>query len=605
MCGICGIIGRGAQGREEEVRSMMKALIHRGPDGEGIYAGNNICMGHRRLKIIDLSDRAKQPMTNENEDVIIVYNGEIYNYIELSEELKKKGHHFKSKSDTEVIIHGYEEWGFECLNKFNGMFAFAIFDRKRKHVFLARDRFGIKPLYWTQNGKSLYFASEIKALLRINDIKARPNDTMIFDYIVFARVDHMEDTFFKNIYRLKPGHYMIYKNGKLDIKQWWHLKKPKTTSVDFFDLLKKSVKLRLRSDVPLGSSLSGGLDSSSVMIIMREVLKNKPLHSFSAVYDQSWVKDEGKYVDLLVEKFKLNKNTVTPTVKMFLSKMDPLIYHQEEPFGSPSIFASYKVVELARKRNITVLLNGQGGDEILAGYPYFTTYYLRELLHRLHLYRFFKEIFLYYKREGNLYALKLLFFLGLPSSLKKRALATKVPVLNKNFFGKQLDESRVIEEFLDAPDLNCAIKNHLEHKLEHLLRYEDKNAMAFSIETRLPFLDYNLVQQTVFKPAKDKINNGVQKRALREAMAGILPDQIRLREDKIGFEVPEYNWFQNEEFKKFFKKHVDKNMKTINYYDLDKLEMLIDHYFKGKKGLERLLWRILNLELWYKKFIET
>lgn len=605
MCGICGIVGEKAESKDDLVRSMMKALVHRGPDGEGLYKDKDICLGHRRLKVIDLSEKAKQPMFNEDGNIVIIHNGEVFNYIELREELKKLGHKFKSSNDTEVIIHGYEEWGIEFLNKLNGMFSFALYDRKEKKCILVRDRFGIKPLYWTINEGVLFFASEIKPLLKKEIIKAKVNDNMVFDYLVFARVDHTEQTFFKDIFRLKPGHMIKYSNDKLIIKKWWHLKTEKNVNINFLNLLDNAVELRLRSDVSIGSSLSGGLDSSSIMTIMRKKMKEIPLYSFSAVHDKNWEKDEKKYIDIMVEQLNLKGKTVKPKLSSLLEEIDNLIYHQEEPFGSPSVYASWKVMELAHKNKIKVILNGQGGDEILAGYPYFTTYYLRELIGNGHLFKFFKETCFLIKRERDFFPLKLFFFLILSKKFKKKALQKKMQVINNEFFNNKFKNSRVIEDFIDAPNLNKAIINHLEFKLEHLLRYEDKNAMAFSIETRLPFLDYRLVEYMVAQPAEIKIKDGIQKKILRDNMDGILPDYIRLRKDKVGFEIPEYEWYQDKKFKQFYKKYANKKMKTIKYYDSNKLKKLISNYLKGKKGNERILWRILNLELWYRRFIES
>ena len=268
----------------------MKALVHRGPDGEGLYKDKDICLGHRRLKVIDLSEKAKQPMFNEDGNIVIIHNGEVFNYIELREELKKLGHKFRSSTDTEVIIHGYEEWGIEFLNKLNGMFSFALYDRKEKKCILVRDRFGIKPLYWTINEGVLFFASEIKPLLKTEIIKAKVNDNMVFDYLVFARVDHTEQTFFKDIFRLKPGYFISYSKDKIKLERWWHLKEEFLNNSDLYEILDSAVKLRLRSDVPLGTSLSGGLDSSSIVTIIRGQLNNKTIHSFSAVYNEEWEK---------------------------------------------------------------------------------------------------------------------------------------------------------------------------------------------------------------------------------------------------------------------------------------------------------------------------
>jgi asparagine synthase (glutamine-hydrolysing) len=389
MCGIAGILSRTPPDAALMER-VCGSLAHRGPDGKGIWTGRcndwNVMLGHRRLSIIDLSDAASQPMASADGSCHIVYNGEIYNYIELREELRGLGFEFRTKSDTEVILAAYRQWGADCLNRFNGMWAFAIHDAKKNILFCARDRFGIKPFYCFRKPGLFVFASEIKALLRHPEAPRVANASRVADFLAFGLVDHSPETFFKDIDRLPPAHYMVIEDGRLSLQPYWVPPKaepaPETDSAEsasrFLELFSDAVRIRLRSDVPVGTCLSGGLDSSSIVCVANRIMfgKDSPIDrdlvgerqkTFTACYGNAEF-DERPFVDVVTGQTNASSHRVFPEAAILLKDMDALISHQEEPFGSTSIFAQWCVMRKVKETGVKVLLDGQGGDELLAGY---------------------------------------------------------------------------------------------------------------------------------------------------------------------------------------------------------------------------------------------
>ena len=622
MCGICGIYQFDTTPISESlIQRMNDSLKHRGPDGEGHYIQGHVGLGHRRLSIIDLSEKGKQPMSNENEDIWITYNGEIYNYIELRKELIKKGHNFKSETDTEVIIHAYEEYGTECLNKLNGMFAFALYDKRGDVLFCARDRYGIKPFYYYINNEKVIFASEIKAILQDPSIHREQNDKMIYDYLVFNRYDHCEETFFKNIYRLPPSHFLIIKNNEMEKKKWWNTtiqysKRDRPSNINCFrSIFKDSVRLRLRSDVPVGSCLSGGLDSTSIVCTICELIKNKGnFQTFSAVYDKEWEKDESEYIEEVAEKTNTKKNYTYPDENALLNDLYEFVYHQEEPFGHTSFFAQWMVMKLAHKNGTKVLLDGQGADELLAGYMYMFGYHFYELFKNKEYLKVLKEVVQYYKNHNDVSGILLFFFLITPKSLQKQ-IVFRVNVgstitlrkwISKDFCNAHERKSSLLENFVNAKTLDEALQKHIVYKLEHLLRCEDKNSMAFSIETRLPFLDYRLVDFMFTVPSHLKIDNGTTKVILREAMKDTIPKKIADRQSKFGFETKEEDWFRTDAFKELILEITNsQSFPDRPYYNIEEVKNEVQKFLNGNKSISRTIWRWLNLELWFRIFIDA
>src|SRR4030042_721227 len=436
MCGITGAYSFKGSINPDYIKRMTDSLRHRGPDDEGFLAVDstsgkvvsltgiesktygpriedfngsaNLFLGHRRLSIIDLSPSGHQPMSNEDGTLWIVHNGEVYNYIEIRNQLETLGYHFKSRTDTEVILHAYEEWGVDCLSRFNGMWAFAIINLKTKKMFCSRDRAGVKPFYYLYDGKRFCFASEIKALLQMDDLCVEPNEQIVADYLFSGLLDYTHETFFKNIYQLRPGENLLVEADKLAVQTYWDIEVKEVRFPHdsdyierFYELLKDSIRLRLRSDVPIGSCLSGGLDSSSILCLANQLmfdgrhidprLVGERQKTFSSCFEGPTY-DERKFIELVTHQTGAEKNYVFPKAENLLKDLSMLIWQQEEPFGSTSIYAQWNVMRLSKKRQVTVLLDGQGGDELLAGYPTSFYFLVRQILKSGNMKHLFKEL---------------------------------------------------------------------------------------------------------------------------------------------------------------------------------------------------------------------
>jgi asparagine synthase (glutamine-hydrolysing) len=569
MCGIAGIIQNAPLYNKQHVQQMMHALAHRGPDGEGFWqnADDSALLGHLRLAIIDTSPAAAQPLhytppSGFNSRYSIVYNGEIYNYLELKEELRQLGYHFHTGSDTEVILAAYDCWDEDCLARFDGMFAFAIWDEKEKELFAARDRFGEKPFFYSQDKNAFLFASEMKAFWAAG-IKRAVNFKMLFNFITIGYVDNPErpeETFFENISQLPPASSLFFypATGELVIEQYWelstdiHHRPPdeRKTIEQFREMLAGSVKRRLRSDMPVGTSLSGGLDSSSISsLINASGSQTFSQHCFTAGFP-GFGKDEIAYARLVADKYGLQQHITNVTVNDLLDKWKTFCHHQEEPVSSASAFAQFKVFELAKQYNISVLLDGQGADETLAGYHKYYKWYWQELFHQRKLFRG-KEI-----QSART--------LGVQEPFGfKNVLASLLPDLASVILEKQYLFHALAQEDLDRDFVRLQSKeayystpelsslngilhfNTCIHGLNELLRYADRNSMAHGREVRLPFLDHQLVEFVFSLPPAFKIRNGWTKWMLRKGMDQQLPDEITWRKDKTGFEPPQKQWLQH------------------------------------------------------------
>ncbi len=584
MCGIAGIINpqpRQLAGSEEsqsllkhKLQAMNNSLRHRGPDGEGIWVNTDASagFGHRRLSIIDLSDAGHQPMQSplstggEGLGVryTIIHNGEIYNYVELKEDLRKKGYSFRSQTDTEVIVAAYDCWQDECVDYFDGMFAFAIWDEKEKELFAARDRFGEKPFFYYFDGKQLLFASEMKALWAAG-IEKIPNQKMLFNFITIGYTDNPAqpgETFFENISKLPAATALKYntRSNELVLEKYWDIDPEKQhkkitdseATEQFNHFFTTSVKRRLRSDVAIGTSLSGGLDSSSIVAAAAPFTTHgSPLTSFTGVFP-GFEKDELEFSKQVTNKFNLQQFTASISADEMMNDWETLCYHQEEPFGSASIYAQYKVYELAKQHNVKVLLDGQGGDETLAGYHKYYKWYWQELFRNRKL---FRSNELKAAREINVqerFGFKNMiaaYFPGFATvTLENQYLlkAIEHEGLTKDFVKLQSKEA-----YYTTPDhftLNGALHfNACTHGLEELLRYADRNSMAHGREVRLPFLSHELVEFVFSLPANFKIRHGWTKWLLRETMKDKLPESIVWRQDKVGFEPPQKNWMEKKQ----------------------------------------------------------
>jgi len=541
---------------------MTEALAHRGPDAEGHWMNSTTVLGNRRLSIIDLSNAGNQPM-HYLQRYTIIHNGEIYNYIELKEELQKKGYSFFSKTDTEVISAAYDNWKEECVEHFDGMFAFAIWDEKEKDLFAARDRFGEKPFFYFIDKEQFIFASEMKALWAAG-IERKVNLKLLFNYLTIGYVDNPnipEETFFENISKLPAASLLKYSilNNQLSINNYWDIdaedENKKITDAEaieqFSFLFQRSVKRRLRSDVPIGTSLSGGLDSSSIIAILHSLTaQSSQLTAFSSIFP-GFEKDESSFAKLVAEEFQLQHFTTIPDAYTLQTDLEKLFYHQEEPFSSSSIYAQYKVYELAKQHGIKVLLDGQGADETLAGYHEYYKWYWQELFRKRkltssHELNAAKELgitenFGWKNRVAALFPEFATIFLERQYLLN----ALRHEDLTKEFTQLQSKEAYYITPEIFS--LNGVLYfNTCMHGLEELLRYADRNSMAHGREVRLPFLDHELVEFIFSLPANFKIRNGWTKWLLRETMKDKLPNEIVCRKDKTGFEPPQEQWIKNE-----------------------------------------------------------
>jgi asparagine synthase (glutamine-hydrolysing) len=567
MCGIAGIISANPRlVSAQRVQQMTDAIAHRGPDGSAHYINTtgHVALGHRRLSIIDLSAAAAQPMAWRNR-YHIVHNGEIYNYVELRHTLQAKGYSFSTQSDTEVILAAYDYWKTTCLEKFDGMFAFAIWDEQEQTLFCARDRFGEKPFYYhhDKSNNQLLFGSEMKALWAAG-VKKTVNNSALLNYITIGQVQHpaaASETFYSNIRSLAPAHYLLVQLPLAEVtpQRYWQLsynEQPAEMSTDaykekFLDLFLGSIQRRLRSDVPVGTSLSGGLDSSSIVAAINKYSGGNSMQKcFSAVFP-GFEKDESSYIKMVTNKFGLNGYTVTPDAAGLVNDFETLCRHQEAPFESSSIYAQYKVYELAKQQGVKVILDGQGADETLAGYPKYAHWYLQELLAA----KQYGQL----KHEARaLRSNKIPFSWGWKNYLAAWLPSLTAKQLEKREYHKQAANTNINKDFLvlyrDRHSLHKPVVktlNDILHfnstglGLETLLRYADRNAMAHGREVRLPFLNHQLVEFIFSVPASLKIHNGFTKYLLRLCMNEWLPEAIVWRTDKTGFEPPQAQWMTN------------------------------------------------------------
>ncbi len=596
MCGIAGIISSNSSLVDKRViEKMMQSLSHRGPDGSGhwISPANVAGFGHTRLSILDLTENGKQPMHFMGRYTII-YNGEIYNFTELKKELTKKGFSFESKTDTEIILIMYHCYKEHCVNYFDGMFAFAIWDEEEQILFAARDRFGEKPFFYSFNDQdhTLYFASEIKALWAAG-LPKNMDDSMLLNFITLGFTQNPLNafaTFYSNIKKLPAAHFLKYnfQIKQFDIVRYWAIDKSKKIAdlkmeeciEQFSELFNSSVKKRLRSDVSIGTSLSGGLDSSSIVGTILKYFTNdlpgynlEDLKTFSAVF-KGFENDESKYINLLSQKLHFKNYQVSPGIDELLNSFEDICYYQEEPFQSSAMMAQYKVFEMARDHDVKVLLDGQGSDEILAGYTKYYHWYWQELLvtkgiRSSAIER--KSISDPGASRGWNYKNYLAAFLP---KLAGKMLTKRVSAKQKNhpFINKDYLQSNFDQTFLFKPvvrKLNDILHfNTFQMGLEELLRYADRNSMAHGIEVRLPFLNHQLVEFIFSLPTHFKIQKGFTKIILRKSMESILPAEIAWRKDKIGFETPQKLWMHNpliqERIHEAKKKLVAKNILNPN-----------------------------------------
>ena len=638
MCGIAGVYNPEGVPVNELV-SLSKTLKHRGPDDEGFYLsyqgnysevfrgddtinelGNlkhvseigkpsNLALMHRRLSILDVSELGHQPLVADSGRYAIIFNGEVYNYKEIRQDLISQGYQFKSNSDTEVVLNSFIEWGEKCVERFVGMWAYAIHDKQENVLSLSRDRYGIKPLYFYQRGSYFAFASEIKALLKLTQVDKRLSNENIGSFLSYGTTANPYQNLFLYIDDIEPGFNYSYNisTGMLTKTPYYYLEKSvqseknnvKESIEKFESLFEDSMALHLRSDVEIGSCLSGGLDSSAIVYSASKKLKDVTLKTFTAGYQNESI-DESGYAKSVASQLDNVKDIYTyPETKTLVSDMGKMLYHQDLPIGSTSIFAQWEVMKCANEHQVKVLLDGQGADETLGGYTNFAGIYLVELLKAFKFNQFFKEYgrlkrnFTPKIKQGVLKAA----YYYLPGNLQQRFRAKER--LSYHF----VKAEHLSELALEVPKRGGkTFEEHSELSMQFgmydLLRYEDRNSMAFSIESRVPFLDHRLVDLIRSLPNDHKIHKGWSKYVLRKILDKKLDNKVVWRKDKKGFVTPQQDW-KNELMTTLTSELRDSNMPFI--MDKEYVIGLCDKDFSNPSHLSEF-WRAYSLVKWYNIF---
>lgn len=636
MCGIAGVISGSQRIRPASAAKALESLRHRGPDDMGwlLYSHGSVQTGrepipqhiedcdlvlvHRRLSILDLTTRGWQPMSAGGGRYSVVYNGEIYNYVELRRDLERLGRQFHTHTDTEVLLLAYMEWGADAVRRFIGMFAFAIFDRDRKTLFLARDFFGIKPLYYSASDEQFAFASEIKALLEFNSSKRRINSAALLLYLRHGLSDQGNTTLLSGIHQLAAAHYMTV---SLDNPEWadpvryWS---PQITPSDasfeeaarrLRELFIESIQLHLRSDVPVGAALSGGIDSSAIIGCMRRAAPQLDIHTFSYVADDPRLNEE-RWIDLVASSVAPCVHKTRTTSGDLVTDLGVLLRAQEEPFGSTTIYAQHRVFRLASEAGIKVMLDGQGADELLGGYRYFIGAQFTSLIrqHRfvdaLRLLRSTRKL----PDSGVMQVLLYSADYFIPKEWQKplRVLIAKEFTpgwVNAAWFRENGGETANIN-YCSGPNVlrSALLRTLTETSLPHLLRYEDRNSMAFSIESRVPFLTPQLAEFVLSLPEEYIVAlDGTSKAVFRQAMRGIVPQAILDRRDKIGFATPEREWLSN------LNGWVEDTLNSetaaaMPFLDLGAMNREWQAILSGRKSFDNRVWRWLNIIRWSQEF---
>lgn len=632
MCGICGIISFDSSTIDEKILIQMRdEMEHRGPDAEGVFINDNrkVGFGFRRLAIIDLSPAANQPMSNYDKSIWIVFNGEIYNHLEVRKELEAKGYKYKSRSDTETIIYAYEEFGIDFIHKLNGMFAIAIWDERKKLFIAYRDRIGKKPFYYTfQNGKFI-FASEIKSILKHPEVSKELNLNSLSHYLTFL-IPPSPETMFKGIKKLPAGHRLILKeNGDLKIEEYYDVLNPENEILETDEsqikqnivrLLRQSIKDRMISDVPFGVFLSGGIDSSTNVALMAELM-DRPVDTFSIGFKDFPYNNEFEYARKVAEIFKTNHHEIQIDAKDALEFFPKLVYHQDEPLADPVCIPLYFVSKLARDNGTIVVQVGEGSDEEFAGYPWM----LRELkIAKLNqtLFKnfpnflnnlFYKSIKKLWEDEGKLLELDYIrrikdreeiYWGGAVNFTTEHKIKLLTKELNNSYekissvYRKYESKSRVDD--LLRKMIYLEFKNRLP---ELLLMRVDKMAMATSVEARVPFLDYRLVEYSFKIDSKIKIKNNTTKYILKKAVEGIIPNEIIYRK-KQGFAAPMNYWLKNE-LSDFTKNYLlNSKIHRLDLFNKDFIKFLIESHLSNRYDFVQNTWNLLNLFMWYDYWFE-
>ncbi len=608
MCGIAGFIDSNISKDNgfDLLEKMLMSIAHRGPDARGKWNEENVFLGQNRLSIIDLSEASNQPFIYE--DIVITFNGEIYNYIEVREELIKRGHHFTTQGDTEVICAAYKEFGERCVEQFMGMWAFALWDKTQRKLFCSRDRFGIKPFYYYSNSVNFYFASEYKALKQTPSFSAEINIAQIQRALALNIASYKEETFFNNVFLLEPSHNLIFDASGIKKYRYWDIdlsnkENSKLSFEDkktqFYDLFERSIRQHSRSDVPTGTCLSGGLDSSAISSVFSTLFPQQKIKSFSIYYDGKGEVDERPFVNEVVNKYEnIEPYYFSPTDGQIHEAFEKTAYHADVPLLGSSYISQHFLMKLAKEKGVTVVLDGQGSDEYLGGYLHSFYRLFASQISYFQFGDFAKTYAAHYNRENF--------------AAKKR-----VDILAKTAASLIMDESGIYNleynqySFLFKSKGKIAFTKKSNNKvddflyqlmfettLQTLLHFEDRNSMSFSLESRVPFLDHRLVEFVFQLKEEDKINQRAEtKYILRESLKNVLPKAVYERKDKKGFVTPgEVKWLDGS-----LKYLLDINFSNLDFLNVDALKKEVTQYKNGDKSNAKMVWKIAALNHWINK----
>jgi asparagine synthase (glutamine-hydrolysing) len=619
MCGICGVVAYGLPPERDTAAAMAGELDHRGPDGRGSFADDaGVALGFRRLAIIDLSDAGNQPFASEGGSLQLVHNGEVYNYRELRRELESRGHHFRSATDTEVVLRAYEEWGDSCVERFNGMWAIALWDARKRRLFCSRDRFGIKPFVYSWDGRRFVFASEPRAFRADPRTRLEANPRAVREYVEQGYADHSDETFFAGLLRLPPAHNLVVDERGLHLDRYWALDDrppPPDAAQAVRETFLDAVRIHLRSDVPVGTCLSGGIDSSAIacgvdLLLRTEAENAKPVgerqKTFTAYFDTPGY-DERPYARAVIEQTRADPHWISFGDAELVDTLPAIVEVQSEPFGSTSIVAQWHVMRTAREAGVTVMLDGQGADEILAGYHGYFGPFFADLLARGRVGELGRELAAYRSLHG--------------ASAATAAVALARPFVPGRV--RRLARARVrggatllhpsLRSFPAVPEANGApYRDRLRRQLHliltsrglpELLRYEDRNSMAHSLEARVPFLDHRLVELMFSLQATDLIDRGRTKAVLRRALGDLLPPVVRDRVDKLGFVTPEQHWLRCKLGELAADVFASQSFRERGWVDAAAARNRLERHRSGELNAGFELWRALNVELWARAFL--
>jgi asparagine synthase (glutamine-hydrolysing) len=602
MCGLCGVVELGRPPERSTVEGWLDDLAHRGPDGRGLFADDaGACLGHLRLAIIDLSDAGLQPMADGS--LQLLHNGEIYNYLELREELRGKGHRFRTETDTEVILAAYREWGERCVERLNGMWAFVIWNGDRRTLFASRDRLGVKPFYYRRDGGRFAFASEPWLLRR-----GGANLHAVRDYLEQGYLDQDEETFFDGVVRLPPAHSLTFGPDGLRLQRYWQLE-PRDPPADPVAAVRETfldaVRLQLRSDVPVGTCLSGGIDSSAIAVGVRHHGHERQ-KTVTAYFEDAGF-DERPYAQAVVDRTGAEAHWVSFTPSELVDDLPAIVQAQGEPFGSTSICASWYVMREAKRAGLTVMLDGQGGDELFGGYRAFFGYRLADLLRGGRLGEATAELRAFAAVNGPRWAAVALVGPHVPERVRlaararlRGAAALAAPEL------RQLETPAASNGSVFPDRLRRQLQLVLTRRgLPELLRYEDRNSMAHSLEARVPLLDHRLVELAFALDGSELIRRGETKSVLRRALADLLPPAVRDRRDKLGFATPEPRFFRSALGDLAADVFASRSFRERGLVDIRAAVRRLEAHRRGDLVAGMELWRTLNLELWARRFLDA